>query len=160
MLHKYICFKFGFPENCKHYLFSGTTVIKNNEQKITQCPVITEGCTLLFIPLKELNIASPIDSSGKHMHIPPTISPGGYGGVRPSNEYNFEGTINIQKAVTIYKRPLFSDLSSIYLPKGMFSSYLDLCKDIVSPSSVTIHNPDKMTLKGGGHAKIQKYFFA
>ena len=40
----------------------------------------------------------------------------------------------------------FPDSSSIYPPKGMFSSYSDLPNDIVPPSSITIHNPDKMTL--------------
>ena len=261
ILHEYICFKFGFPENCKHYLFSGTTVIEDNEQKITQCPVITEGCTLLFIPLKELKIASPIDSSGKLVHIPPTISQdfllstfynerplhgdsyherdawkGSWDlkvikvdpihSVRentqpatkiihipehaktpvsklreiifsefavPINQQRIKiGDItledwddddrilllqnypNIHDGATIHlevmeesdrvmnivlKEPstfsrlspskkdlCFPDSSSIYPPKGIWSSYSDLPKDIVPPSSITIHNPDKMTL--------------
>ena len=76
MLHEYICFKFGFPINSKHYIFSGATLIEYNilhGKKISTISGITNGCTLMFTPLKELCIASPV-SLYKRTHIPSTMS--------------------------------------------------------------------------------------
>ena len=75
MVRKYICLKFGFRVESKNYLISGPNIIENDERKITDCPEITDNCTLLFTPLKEICIASPEQElGGKHVHVPPAIS--------------------------------------------------------------------------------------
>ena len=74
MLRKYICLKFGFRIESKHYLISGPNIIENDRRKITDCPEITDGCTLLFTPLKEISIASPEQElGGKCVHVPPAM---------------------------------------------------------------------------------------
>ena len=76
MLHECICFKFGFPIESKHYIFSGATLIENDifgREKIRSISGITNGCTMMFTPLKEVCIDSPV-SLYKRTHIPPTMS--------------------------------------------------------------------------------------
>ena len=74
MVRKYICLKFGFRMESKHYLISGPNIIENDERKINDCPEITDGCTLMFTPLKEISIASPKqEQQGKRVHVPPAI---------------------------------------------------------------------------------------
>ena len=75
MVREFICLKFGFRMESKHYLISGPNIIQNDERKITDCPEITDGCTLVFTPLKEISIASPEQKEGgKRVHVPPAIS--------------------------------------------------------------------------------------
>ena len=73
MLHESICFKFGVPDECKQYLLNGTTVIECDENKIGDHEEITNGCTLIFTPLKEIVLASPVNTAGKRIHVPPII---------------------------------------------------------------------------------------
>ena len=74
MVRKYICLKFGFRMESKHYLISGPNIIENDERKINDCPEIIDGCTLMFTPLKEISIASPEQGlGGKRVHVPPAM---------------------------------------------------------------------------------------
>ena len=74
MVREFICLKFGFRMESKHYLISGPNIIVNDERKVTNCPEITDGCTLMFTPLKEISIASPKqEQQGKRVHVPPAI---------------------------------------------------------------------------------------
>ena len=74
MVREFICLKFGFRMESKHYLISGPNIIENDERKITDCPEITDGCTLLFTPLKKISIASPEQKlGGKCVHVPPAM---------------------------------------------------------------------------------------
>ena len=74
MVREFICLKFGFRMESKHYLISGPNIVENDERKINDCPEITDGCTLMFTPLKEISIASPKqEQQGKRVHVPPAI---------------------------------------------------------------------------------------
>ena len=75
MVRKYICLKFGFRMESKHHLISGPNIIENDERKINDCLEITDGCTLMFTPLKETSIASPEQEmlGAKHIHVPPAM---------------------------------------------------------------------------------------
>ena len=73
MLHESSCFKFGLPDECKRYLLNGITIIECDEKKISDHEEITNGCTLIFTPLKEIILASSVSRAGKRVHVPPIL---------------------------------------------------------------------------------------
>ena len=89
MVRECICHKFGFPlvSECKHYLISGTTILEDDDHdtKVVDKDNITkylkqdddgayQDGTMIFTPLKQLNIATHETSTGKSIYVPAGIS--------------------------------------------------------------------------------------
>ena len=88
MVRECICHKFGFPliSECKHYLISGTTILEDDDhdtkdidkENITK--YLKQGSdgayqddTMIFTPLKQLNLATHETSTGKSIYVPAGI---------------------------------------------------------------------------------------
>ena len=76
-----ICHKFGFPVETKHYLISGETVLKDDDdnKEISEYLVKNddgsyEDSTLTFTPLKKVSMATPGTSKDKSMFVATTLS--------------------------------------------------------------------------------------
>ena len=89
MVRECICHKFGFPlvSECKHYLISGTTILEDDDHdtKVVDKDNITkylkqdedgayQDGTMIFTPLKQLNLATHETSTGKPIYVPAGIS--------------------------------------------------------------------------------------